>query len=63
LRAAGRVVNANTLRYTCMATPGGLAVRGVIGVAPYPNGYKLLEVILPPDETQITDQVLSALST
>ena len=45
-------------RYTC-APDGGRNVSGAIVVQPYPQGFKLLQVMLPPQDDQIADQILS----
>ena len=45
-------------RYTC-APDGGRNVNGAILVQPYPQGFKLLQVMLPPQDDQIADQILS----
>ena len=45
-------------RYTC-APDGGRNVSGAIVVQPYPQGFKLLQVEMPPQDDQIADQILS----
>src|SRR5882724_7469830 len=45
-------------RYTC-APDAGRNVNGAILVLPYPEGFKLLQVMLPPQDDQIAEQILS----
>jgi hypothetical protein len=47
-------------RYTCPPA-GGHDVAGQIVVLPYPQGFKLLQVELPPQDGAVAAQILSGL--